>query len=128
MGIRRFEDIKAWQAARRLSQALDRHSGSSEFRNRKLLNQMEDCADSAMANIIEGFDSQSDREFLRFLKIAFRSVSEFQSHLHVASDKKYLNTAAFDELYSLATETKALIGGFMRYLKNCRRNGRPKKP
>lgn len=115
--ITRFEDIDAWKAAQRLSEAFDRRAGA--IKSGRLLKQMEDCADSAMANIVEGFDSRSDAEFLRFLKIAYRSASEFQSHLYVAKNRAYLTAADFDVLYGLAKETKALIGGFMRYLKKC---------
>jgi four helix bundle protein len=120
MGITRFEDIDAWKAARKLADALFRvERASTSFKNRNLLNQMEKCADSGMANIVEGYDARSDREFLRFLKIAFRSISEFQSHLYVALDKQCIDRETFDKLYGQARETKALIGGFMRYLKKC---------
>jgi len=73
-----------------------------------------------MANIVEGFDSGTNREFLRFLRIAYRSGSELQSHLYVALDERYVDSQTFDSLYSQAHETKALIGGFMRYLKSIR--------
>jgi len=128
MGIARFEDIEAWKASRNLSQAFDRAVADTRaFNNRRLLNQMEDCADSAMANIVEGFDSRADPEFLRFLKIAYRSVTEFQSHLYTALDKRQIDKAAFTELYALAMKAKALIGGFMRYLKSCIRQTKRKK-
>ena len=78
---------------------------------------MRSCMDSAMSNIVEGFDSGSDREFHRFLRIAYRSVSEFQSHLYTALDERHVDQAAFDCLYGMARETKSLIGGFMRYLR-----------
>ena len=117
VAIRRFEDIEAWKSAQRLSQAFDRRAAS--IKSGRLAKQMEDGADSAMANIVEGFDSRSDAEFSRFLKIAYRSASEFQSHLYVAKNRRCLNSGDFDELYGLANETKALIGGFMRYLKKC---------
>ena len=115
--ITRFEDIEAWKSAQRMSQAYDRRGGA--IKSGRLHKQLEDCADSAMANIVEGYDSRSDAEFLRFLKIAYRSTSEFQSHLYVARNRGFLDGAGFDELYGLARETKALIGGFMRYLKGC---------
>lgn len=125
VAIRRFEDIEAWKSAQRLSQAFDRRTGS--IKSGRLLKQMEDCTDSAMANIVEGFDSRSDAEFLRFLRIAYRSASEFQSHLYVAKNRRYLNGADFDGLYGLAGETKALIGGFMRYLKKCLKDSKTRR-
>ena len=126
MKITRFEDIKAWQAARTLEQEFDRVASHSKgFKNRTLAKQMADCADSGMANIVEGFDSGSDREFLRFLQIAFRSLSEFQSHLYVALDQVCVDPQSFDRLYKLARDAKGLNGGFQRYLKKCLKEGRP---
>ena len=128
VAITRFEDIEAWKSAQLLSQALERQTGATRsFKAGRLHQQMEDCADSAMANIVEGFDSGSDAEFLRFLKIAFRFISEFQSHLYVARDRKHVDRAEFDELYGLAKQTKALIGGFMRYLKMCLKEPKPRR-
>ena len=121
VAITRFEDIEAWKSARALSEAFDRRAGS--INSGRLLRQMEDCADSVMANIVEGFDSRADAEFCRFLKIAYRSASEFQSHLYVAKNRRYLTPAEFNELYDMAKKTKALIGGFMRYLKKCLKEG-----
>jgi len=55
---------------------------------------------SAMANIAEGFDSGSDAEFARFLRISQRSATEFQSHLYVAADRTYLQPESFTRLYT----------------------------
>jgi len=121
MRITRFEDIEAWKAARKLGQSLlTTMRNRARFPNSELADQLRRCVDSIMANIVEGFDSGSDREFVRFLKIAYRSVSELQSHLYFGLDQRYLNQPTFDSLYAQARETKALIGGFVKYLKNCR--------
>jgi len=73
---------------------------------------------SIMANISEGFDSNSDDEFVRFLRYALRSATEVQSHLYVAVDQKYISEGNFDDLYKQATEVKKMISGFIRYLRN----------
>ena len=118
MRITRFEDIEAWKDARALSQTLiDAIGDSGKFKDPNLVQQIRNCVDSAMANIVEGFDSGTDKEFVRFLKMAYRSVSELQSHLYFALDSKFLNKQSFDAIYSQAQGTKARIGGFMRYLK-----------
>jgi len=69
-----------------------------------------------MANIAEGFDSGSDAEFIRFLRIAKRSATEFQSHLYSALGSLQISKSSFDALYEHARRTKSLIGGFIRYL------------
>jgi four helix bundle protein len=118
--ITRFEDIEAWQAARRMNIAFgELLTTSRTFTNPNLADQMQRAAESAMANIAEGFDAHSDKEFVRFLNIAYRSASEFQSHLYPARDQRQIAQRSFDSLYEMARETKALIGGFRCYLERC---------
>ena len=118
--IRRFEDILAWQAARDLKAAYSKVVLECRtFTKRHLIDQMERAADSAMSNIVEGFDSGSDPAFIRFLKIARRSATEFQSHLYAARDSKQILQDEFDGLYELAARTRNLIGGFIGYLEGC---------
>jgi four helix bundle protein len=82
MKITRFEDIEGWKAARKLTQALSRLTrNGAGWRDYFLAGQVRRCGISAMANIAEGFDSGTNREFIRFLRISFRSASELQSHL-----------------------------------------------
>ena len=117
MKIRRFEDLKSWQSARegnrQVSQLADQHAFD---RNPKLREQVLDAADSAMANISEGHKSGSDKEFVRFLRIASRSSAEVQSHRYVALDRRYFQQGEFDKTYKECDKTKALIGGLIRYL------------
>ena len=68
-----------------------------------------------MNNIAEGFDSQSNSEFKRFLLYARRSVSETQNCLYIALDQKYISQHEFDFLYPQAQKTRQIIDGFLRY-------------
>ena len=70
-----------------------------------------------MANIAEGFDSGTDAEFVRFLKMGKRSASEVQSHLYVALDQGFVDSSVFEIHYATCTKVKGLIGGFIRYLR-----------
>ena len=115
--ITRIEDIDAWQSARELSETFQVLSAG--FTRVDLKDQMQRAADSGMANIAEGYEAGYDPEFIRFLKIAKRSETEFQSHLHVARAAKQITTAEFDALYEVARRTKAQIGGFINYLEAC---------
>jgi len=70
-----------------------------------------------MHNIAEGFDSETNAEFIRFLRYAKRSCSEVQSELYVALDEGYINTDEFKDTYEQAGRTRAAIRGFINYLK-----------
>jgi len=117
MRINRVEDEEAWKKARELTQTIYRISDEAGFDDdHNLRRQLRQAATSTMANIAEGFESGTDREFIRFLRIAKRSAAEVQSHLYVANDRGYLPTGAFEAAYAKCEETKRLIGGFIRYL------------
>jgi four helix bundle protein len=110
--ITRFEDIKAWQEARRLTRQIYKLSKEGEFaRDFGLRDQIRRAAVSGMTNIAEGFDCDSKKEFARFLGIARRSVVEVQSLLYVALDAEYIDDNTFQKYYSQANKAKSLIGG-----------------
>ena len=88
--IRKFEDILAWQEARKLVQEVYRVTREGAFaRDFGLRDQIQRAAVSVMANIAEGFDCESHVEFARFLGIARRSAVEVQSLLYIAQDVGY---------------------------------------
>ena len=117
--IERFEDIDAWKEARQLSAHTYAVTRIRSFRaDPSLQDQLRRASVSIMANIAEGFDSGSNREFLKFLSYALRSGSELQSHLYVALDQAYISQDAFQTLYDEARSVKNLIGGFRRYLRS----------
>jgi four helix bundle protein len=125
--ITRFEDVEAWKAARRLvSLAYEATSERRFTRDFELRRQMITSAASSMANIAVGFDSGSDAEFARFLRISQRSATEFQSHLYVAADRAYLQPEGFRLLYAAASEVKRLVGGFIKHLEKTSSRARPR--
>ncbi len=122
--IERFEDLKSWQKARVLANVvydLTRHQTfAHDF---QLRNQICGAAGSVMHNIAEGFDSGSDPEFARFLKLARRSASEVQSELYLALDRKYITCEEQQAAYDLASESKRLINGLIAYLHGPKTSG-----
>ncbi len=116
--IERFEDLLSWQKARQLANFIYDLTEYPKFsKDFRLSGQIQDAASSVMHNIAEGFDSGTNPEFIRFLKIARRSASEVQSELYLALDRKYINQDELTTAYDLATETKRLINGMIGYLR-----------
>ena len=117
MKIVRFEDIEAWQLARELTRkvyGLTKKPGfSHDFGLRR---QIQDAAGSSMHNIAEGFDSETNNEFVRFLRYAKRSCTEVQSELYMAMDQQYITKAELHDVYDHAGRTRATIRGFIKYL------------
>jgi four helix bundle protein len=118
MKITRFEDIDAWQEARKLvSMVYDVVDQSLKFkRDFRLLNQVQGAAISCMSNIAEGFSRKSNREFIQFLFISKSSAAEVQSQLYVALDQEYIAQVDFDGIYNQAETVSKMASGFIKYL------------
>lgn len=116
--IKNFEDLIAWQKAREVAGNVYKLTCQDKFsRDFGLRDQIQRAANSVMHNIAEGFESGSDPEFVRFLKMARRSAGEMQSELYLALDVSYITEEQLKKTYTLATEVKRLINGMMTYLR-----------
>lgn len=113
MGVRRFEDIQAWQEARILTKqvyVMTREGAlSKDF---GLRDQLQRASVSVMANIAEGFDCDSHAEFARFLGFVRCSAVEIQSLLYAALDAGYITPEIFKTTYEQANKTKAMVSAF----------------
>ena len=115
--IERFEDIKAWQLAKELVVEVYKVSARDPFvKDFGLREQIRRAAVSIMANIAEGFERESDKEFQRFLVIDKGSAGEVRSHLYVASELGYVSAGEFERLKQMSEETSKAIQGFIAYL------------
>ena len=118
MKITRFEEIEAWQEARKLVKMIySVINKSPKFRKDfRLVNQVQDAAVSSMSNIAEGFARRSNREFIQFLFISKSSAAEVQSQLYVALDQEYINQDDFEKIYNQAEVVSKMDSGFIKYL------------
>lgn len=122
--IERFEDIEAWERARRLTHEIYQTSRHGAFsRDYALRDQIRRTAISILSNIAEGFERGGTSEFCQFLAIAKGSAGEVRAQLYIAYDQGYVDEVTFQRLRSLADETARLIGGFMQYLKRSNMKG-----
>jgi len=125
MRISRFEDIEAWQLARELTRKVYRLTQKQAFaKDYGLKRQIQEAAGSSMHNIAEGFDSETNAEFIRFLRYAKRSCTEVQSG--IALDEAHISKVEFDDTYEQARRTRAAIRGFINYLE--KHKSRTQKP
>ena len=126
--MNRFEDIEAWQEARELTKEVYANSGTGQFaKDYGLRDQIRRAAVSIMSNIAEGFERSGSAEFSQFLSIAKGSVGEVEAQLYVALDQQYINEEQFESIKNIATSTKKLIAGFMKYLKQSKLKGQKYK-
>jgi four helix bundle protein len=110
--IKRFEDIIAWQKARKLTSEVYKLTSEGQFaRDFGLKDQIRRAAVSSMSNIAEGFERGKPSEFHQFLSIAKGSCAELRNQLYVALDVGYLKLATFERLMAQAAEVGQILGG-----------------
>ncbi len=110
--IEKFEDLIAWQKARRLTRQIYKATNQEKFaRDYGLKDQIRRAAVSSMSNMAEGFERGGLVEFQRFLAIAKGSCAELRTQLYVALDVGYLDSDSFESLMTQAVEVGKIIGG-----------------
>ena len=99
---RHYKDLKVWHAAQDLAEKVYRLT--HEFPQTEIYGltaQMRSCAASVPANIAEGDARRSDKDFLRFLRIAAGSLAELETFLDLA---RRLTFASSDEIAAIETD------------------------
>jgi four helix bundle protein len=120
--ITRFEDLECWKEARKLvNMVYDAILSSRSFQlDYRLRDQSTGAAISIMNNISEGWASQSNPEFIKFLTYSRRSCAEVQNCFYIAFDREYVTGKIQKEIYDQATKVMMIIDGLLRYLRSQR--------
>ena len=124
--IKSFEEIEAWQGARELvrqTYALTRRQPFAKDFGMK--DQVCRAAVSIMSNIAEGYESQTEAVFIRYLGIARGSAGELRSQLYVALDQGYATKTEFSALADLSKKVSSQIARLKSYLESSK--PKPKK-
>jgi four helix bundle protein len=119
-----FEDLRIWQGARELVQSIYTLTSNQKFRSDpSLRDQLRRAAVSSMANLAEGFERGSKREFVRFLYMARGSSGEVRSHLYVARDLDYITPSEFEQVEGQAVVLSKGAFRFIQHLESSDRGG-----
>lgn len=117
--IVRFEEIEAWQTSRELTKPIYSVTENGKIsRDFGLRDQIRRASVSVMSNIAEGFESNSQASFVRYLGIAKASAGEVRSQLYVARDVGFLTDQQFSTLFQLAEKVSRQISRFISYLES----------
>ena len=117
MRIERFEDAGVWCLARTLTKEIYEISGKGKIsQDFSFRDQLRRSTVSIMANIAEGFERNTNKEFLHFLYIAKGSAGEVRSHLYLAGDIGYIDAQSRDILINSVSRISKSISGFIKYL------------
>lgn len=114
---KRFEDLEVWQRAKDLTNLIYKYSTDGTFaRDFGLRDQMRRAAVSIMSNIAEGFESQTQAQFIKYLGLAKGSAGELRAQLYIARDQGYISEENFSELFLLAEICSKQLARFIQYL------------
>jgi four helix bundle protein len=116
--LRRFEDMEVWNLARDLAGAIYAVSGRCTFfHDYALRDQIRRASISIVSNIAEGFKSQSNPSFCRFLASARGSAAEIRAQLCLALDFGYIGNSDFATLANKSESISRQLTGLINYLK-----------
>ncbi|MFN8250412.1 MAG: four helix bundle protein [Ferruginibacter sp.] len=97
----RFENLRVWQEALRLSNEIDMLAESFPRKELySLSSQIKRAADSVVLNIAEGSTGQSIPEYKRFLRMALQSGIEVVACLFIGKTRRYIPEDIFQRYYN----------------------------
>jgi len=117
-GCQSFRELRVWQIGKELAVRIYSLTTDGEMaRDFGLAGQMQRAAVSIASNIAEGYERNSDKEFVRFLLIAKGSLSELRTQLEIANEIKYIR----QDHYNTTEQTCTQLAGMLTNLIKARR-------
>ncbi|CAG5003543.1 hypothetical protein DYBT9275_03175 [Dyadobacter sp. CECT 9275] len=110
--VERFEDLKVWQKG--LSLAIDTYKILADCRDFALKDQMCRASVSVPSNIAEGFERHSNKDFIRFLRIAKGSSAELRTQIHIAIGIKLIDDEQGKELITNSRIISAMLQNLIK--------------
>jgi four helix bundle protein len=112
MAFQSFEDLEVWQRGCRLAVAI--FKTFARCRNFTMQDQIQRAALSVPSNVAEGYERNSNKEFIRFLNIAKGSCGELRTQLYISRKLDLLTKSDFDHLVAESKEISAMLHGLSR--------------
>jgi four helix bundle protein len=129
VGVRRYEDLVAWQLSNELKKnvyaLIDRSAARSD---RRFCDQVRDAAASGPSNLAEGFGSYRHPEFARYTRIAKASLAETHNHLGDGVDRRHWSRDDAEPLRHLADRAIGACVRLLQYLERTDAPGTHRRP
>lgn len=116
--MRKYKDLIIWQRSVKL--ATEIYKITSDFPTEEkygLISQMRKCAVSIPSNIAEGAGRSSDKEYRRFLDIAYGSAYELETQIFISFNLDFIEKESFQVLTKEIDEIQKMIFSFSKQLK-----------
>ena len=113
---KRFEDFEVWKKSAQLCENVFLFFSSK--RSFIFKNQITGSALSISSNIAEGFERDSDREFIRFIVYAKGSCGEFRSQTYIGIKIKYVDPETGHYWIQESIEISSMLSGLIKTRKS----------
>lgn len=115
--IRHFEDLEIWQESKGL--AVEIYKNLRNCKDYGLRDQMQRSSVSVPSNIAEGFERNSNKEFIQYLYIAKGSCGELRTQIYIAREVGILDKLVADQLIE---QTKKISSKIFKLIQTRQKN------
>ncbi len=110
-----FEKLDVWRRSSRLCADLYRHMKAC--RDHSFRDQLTRSALSVPSNIAEGYERDSKKEFIRYLRIAKGSCGELRTQLYIGKEAGFIDPEVFQVFLQESVELSKMLQGLIRSLR-----------
>ena len=117
--MRKYKDLIIWQRSVDLATSI--YKITTLFPSEEkygLISQMRRCSVSIPSNIAEGSGRSSDKEFSRFLEIAYGSAYELETQMIISMKLEFVQINDYEVLSKELDELQKMIFAFINKLKH----------
>lgn len=114
--MKKFEDLEVYQKAFEFSIEIYKITSSKTF-DYNIKNQIQRAALSVPLNIAEGFELQSNKQFIKFLYIAKGSSGEVRSLIKICERLTYFEPEKAQKMIIEIENISKQLSKFINYLK-----------
>lgn len=115
----KFEELKVWKLSHEV--VLEIYKLTKNFPQEEkysLVDQIKRSSSSIAANIVEGNERKTKKEFVQFLYQAKGSCGETKYHLLLSRDLGYLDIENYQKLNQKMIEISKMLSSFINYLRS----------
>jgi four helix bundle protein len=116
MKVEKFEDLIVWKDSMRL--AVEVYEQLKECRDFSFRDQIQRSSVSVPSNIAEGYERQSNKEFIQYLYIAKGSCGELRTQIYLAINIGIMDKEKGMELIEKTKKISAMLYGLIQTRKD----------
>ncbi len=110
--IGKFEDLEVWKEGMRLSKNI--YQVLISCKDFGLRDQMQRASVSIPSNIAEGYERNTNKDFIRFLYISKGSCSELRTQIYLAIDINIVDRKTGNQLLESTRKISAMLHNFIK--------------